>query len=48
MRACAVWSHLSPFWLVVLAVAAGFVYLALWGVRTALPLYRGYAEVVVQ
>lgn len=44
----AVWSHLSPFWLVVLAVAAGFVYLALWGVRTALPLYRGYAEVVVQ
>lgn len=41
-------SHLSPLGIVVFAVAAGIVYLAFWGLRTVLPLYRGYAEAVAQ
>lgn len=42
------WSHLSALGLVIFAVAAGLVYLALWGLRTVLPLYRGYVEAVAQ
>lgn len=42
------WSHLSSLRLVIVAVAAGLVYLALWGLQTALPLYRGYTEVAAQ
>ena len=42
------WSHLSALGLVLFAIAAGLVYLAFWGLRTVLPLYRGYAEVVAQ
>ncbi|MGH9353058.1 MAG: hypothetical protein ACRD2G_13015, partial [Terriglobia bacterium] len=40
------WSHMSPFGLVIVALAAGVVYFLIWGLRTALPLYRGYTEVV--
>ncbi len=38
-------AYLSPAWQLTAAFAAGFIYLAIWGFRTALPLYRGYAEV---
>lgn len=41
----AIWSHLSSLGLVMVAVVSGLIYLGLWGVRTALPLYRGYTEV---
>jgi O-antigen/teichoic acid export membrane protein len=46
--ACALWSYLSSLWLVIVATVAGLIYFALWGLRTALPLYRGYTEVVAQ
>lgn len=39
------WSHLSAVWLVILALAGGLAYIALWGFRTALPLYRNCTEV---
>ena len=42
----ALWPHLSPLGLVVIAFTAGLIYLALWARRTALPIYRGYTEVV--
>lgn len=41
-------SHFSAVGLVIFAAAAGLVYLALWGLRTVLPLYRGYVEVIAQ
>lgn len=43
-----VWLRLSPLELVIFGVFSGVVYLAFWGLRTALPLYRGYAEVALQ
>lgn len=39
------WPYLSAIWLVLLAFAGGLIYIGLWGLRTALPLYRSYAEV---
>lgn len=39
-------SALSPLWTVIAAAAGGAVYFALWGYRTALPLYRNRAEMV--
>lgn len=39
-------SVLSPLWTVIAATAGGAVYFALWGYRTALPLYRNRAEIV--
>ncbi len=39
-------SHLSPFWLVLAAFISGCIYLAIWGFRTALPLYINQAEIV--
>jgi len=36
--------RLSPFWLVLSALICGGSYIALWGVRTAIPLYRGQME----
>jgi O-antigen/teichoic acid export membrane protein len=42
----AIWSHLSSLWLVIAAVVSGCVYLFLWGVFTALPLYRNQREIV--
>lgn len=41
-----IWSHLDSFWLVMFALAGGAIYIAVWGLRTALPLYRNYTEVV--
>ncbi len=38
--------HLSAAWLVSFAIGGGLIYMALWGFRTALPLYRNYTEVV--
>jgi len=38
-------SYLRPHWLVLAAVLSGCVYLALWGARTALPLYRSQGEI---
>jgi O-antigen/teichoic acid export membrane protein len=40
--------HLAAIWLIVAAFVAGTVYLALWGLRTALPIYRGYTEVAAR
>jgi O-antigen/teichoic acid export membrane protein len=36
--------NLSPLWTTVAATASGGVYFLLWGLRTALPLYRKHAE----
>lgn len=44
----AVWTRLSPLELVIVGVIFGVVYLAFWGLRTALPRCRGYAEVAAQ
>ncbi len=41
-------SVLSPLWTVLAATASGCVYFMLWGVRTALPLYRNRAEFVAE
>ena len=41
-------TRMSAPGLVSAAVAAGLVYFALWGLRTALPLYRGYTEVAAR
>jgi O-antigen/teichoic acid export membrane protein len=38
-------SYLAPLWLVLAAMLSGCVYLALWGARTALPLYRSQGEI---
>jgi O-antigen/teichoic acid export membrane protein len=38
-------SHLSPLWLVVAATVSGLAYLVLWGLGTALPLYRNQTEI---
>lgn len=46
--ACAFRSHFSALGAVIFAIAAGLAYLAFWGLRTVLPLYRGYAEAVAQ
>lgn len=43
-----VWSRLSPLELLIFGIISGVVYLAFWGLRTALPRYRGYAEVTAQ
>lgn len=37
-------NDLSPLWTIIAATASGGVYFILWGVRTALPLYRNRAE----
>ena len=42
---CCVWRFLSPLWLVIAAIASGCVYLALWGLFTALPLHRNETEI---
>ena len=42
------WSHMSPLGLVIFAVVAGVVYFLIWGLRTALPLYRSFNEAVAQ
>jgi len=39
-------SMMSPLLLVIAATVAGCLYLLLWGMRTALPLYRNRAELV--
>jgi hypothetical protein len=36
-----VWPYFSSLELVIVGVFSGLVYLAFWGLRTALPLYRG-------
>jgi O-antigen/teichoic acid export membrane protein len=38
-------SHLSSLKILLAAVASGLVYLALWSLRTALPLYRNRTEI---
>ncbi len=37
---------MSPLWQVIAATLSGGVYLLIWGLRTALPLYRNRAELV--
>lgn len=44
----AIWTYLSSLWLVIVAAVAGLIYLALWGLYTALPLYRGCTEVAAR
>jgi O-antigen/teichoic acid export membrane protein len=41
-----IWSHLSSLWLMIAATISGCVYLVLWAVYTALPLYRNQTEIV--
>lgn len=41
-------THLSAPWLVIAASGTGSGYFALWGLRTALPIYRGYTEVAAR
>jgi hypothetical protein len=38
-------TRLSPLWLVLSALICGCTYIALWGIRTAIPLYRGQMEI---
>lgn len=40
-------SILSPLWTVVAATAGGAIYFVIWGLRTALPLYRNRVEIIV-
>ena len=40
--------YLSPLWTVIAAAVTGCVYFLLWGLRTALPLYRNRAERVAE
>jgi hypothetical protein len=38
-------SYFSSLWLVLAAIVSGAVYLGVWSVRTALPLYRNQMEI---
>ncbi|MDE3188109.1 MAG: oligosaccharide flippase family protein [Acidobacteriota bacterium] len=39
-------SHLPPSLIVMTALLSGCIYLGVWGIRTALPLYRGQTEII--